>query len=143
MFLGEMYIPFAEMPNLRNIALTGDEYDDTAYLALTQGEGSIPQSNRPVGNEAPVNFGGGPKSGFKPVYDWKNPSQQNLFIDIFVYFVQVVWKADTVWLVELFTLVQIYVFFIYLSIYTLLMMLWWKCIFADSDRRRLHVVVII
>lgn len=110
MFLGEMYIPFAEMPNLRNIALTGDEYDDTAYLALTQGEGSIPQSNRPVGNEAPVNFGGGPKSGFKPVYDWKNPSQQNLFIDIFVYFVQVVWKADTVWLVELFTLVQIYVF---------------------------------
>lgn len=75
-----MYIPFAEMPNLRNIALTGDEYDDTAYLALTQGEGSIPQSNRPVGNEAPVNFGGGPKSGFKPVYDWKNPSQQNLYL---------------------------------------------------------------
>lgn len=67
--VGEMYIPFAEMPNLRNIALTGDEYDDTAYLALTQGEGSIPQSNRPIGNEAPVNFGGGSKSGFKPVYD--------------------------------------------------------------------------
>ena len=68
-FPGEMYLPFAEMPNLRNIALTGDEYDDTAYLALTQGEGSIPQSNKPVGNDAPVNFGGGSKSGFKPVYD--------------------------------------------------------------------------
>lgn len=122
MFLGEMYIPFAEMPNLRNIALTGDEYDDTAYLALTQGEGSIPQSNRPVGNEAPVNFGGGPKSGFKPVYDWKNPSQQNLFIDIFVYFVQVVWKADTVWLVELFTLVQIYDF-----LYTCPFIHYWWC----------------
>lgn len=86
MFLGEMYIPFAEMPNLRNIALTGDEYDDTAYLALTQGEGSIPQSNRPVGNEAPVNFGGGSKSGFKPVYDWKKPSQQNLFTVLFTSF---------------------------------------------------------
>lgn len=70
-FPGEMYLPFAEMPNLRNIALTGDEYDDTAYLALTQGEGSIPQSKKPVGNDAPVNFGGGSKSGFKPVYDWQ------------------------------------------------------------------------
>lgn len=143
MFLGEMYIPFAEMPNLRNIALTGDEYDDTAYLALTQGEGSIPQSNRPVGNEAPVNFGGGPKSGFKPVYDWKNPSQQNLFIHIFVYFVQVVWKADTVWLVELFTLVQIYVFYIRVHLYIIDDVMMKVRIFADSDRRRLHVVVII
>ncbi|OPL07236.1 hypothetical protein AM593_04925, partial [Mytilus galloprovincialis] len=66
--VGTDYIPFAEMPDLRNIALTGDENDDSKYLALTQGEGSIPQSNRPMGNDTPVNFGGN-KSGFKPVYD--------------------------------------------------------------------------
>lgn len=66
---GTDYIPFAEMPDLRNIALTGDETDDSKYLALTQGEGSIPHNQRPVGNNAPVNFGGTNKSGFKPVYD--------------------------------------------------------------------------
>ena len=65
-----MYIPFAEMPNLRNIVLTGDEQDDRMYKALTQGEGSIPQTQRPQGNDATVNFGGGGgSSGFKPVYD--------------------------------------------------------------------------
>ena len=65
-----MYIPFAEMPDLRNIALTGREDDESVYKALTQGEGSIPRNDRPVGNNAPVNFGGGgAKSGFKPVYD--------------------------------------------------------------------------
>ena len=73
--LGEDWLPFAEMPDLRNIALTGHEADDSRYLALTQGEGSIPQQYRPSGNDAPVNFGasgsGGPKgSGFRPVYDW-------------------------------------------------------------------------
>lgn len=56
------------MPDLRNIALTGDEADDSKYLALTQGEGSIPRSKGPVGNDTAVNFGG-TKSGFKPVYD--------------------------------------------------------------------------
>lgn len=66
---GEMYLPFAEMPDLRNIALTGREDDDSQYLALTQGEGSIPRNSQPVGNNAPVNFGGTSKSGFKPVYD--------------------------------------------------------------------------
>jgi len=66
-----MYLPFAEMPDLRNIALTGREDNDTPYKALTQGEGSIPRSSRPVGNNAPVNFGagGGTKSGFRPVFD--------------------------------------------------------------------------
>ncbi|XP_067667747.1 protein FAM221B-like [Haliotis asinina] len=70
--VGEMYLPFAEMPNLRNITLTGEEYDDSRYLALTQGEGSIPQTQRPVGNNAAVSFGGGgggARGGFKPVYD--------------------------------------------------------------------------
>ena len=64
-----MYLPFAEMPDLRNIALTGCEDDDSQYLALTQGEGSIPHNQGPVGNNAPVNFGGKTSSGFKPTYD--------------------------------------------------------------------------
>lgn len=80
--VGEEWLPFAEMPELRNIALTGQEADDSRYLALTQGEGSIPQHERPVGNNAAVNFGasssrgggsrgpGGPSgSGFRPVHD--------------------------------------------------------------------------
>ncbi|KAK7116080.1 protein FAM221B-like isoform X2 [Littorina saxatilis] len=73
--VGQEWLPFAEMPDLRNIALTGHEEDDSRYLALTQGEGSIPQYVRPAGNDAVVNFGasgsrgGGGGSGFKPVYD--------------------------------------------------------------------------
>ncbi|XP_076465233.1 protein FAM221B-like [Babylonia areolata] len=72
--VGQDWLPFAEMPDLRNIALTGQEADDSRYLALTQGEGSIPQQYRPAGNDAPVNFGAsgsqGPGgSGFRPVYD--------------------------------------------------------------------------
>lgn len=69
MFIGEMYISFAEMLNLRNIVLIGDEYDDIVYLVFIQGEGFILQFNRFVGNEVLVNFGGGFKSGFKLVYD--------------------------------------------------------------------------
>ncbi|KAH3741594.1 protein FAM221B-like isoform X2 [Dreissena polymorpha] len=70
--VGEMYLPFAEMPHLRNIALTGAEDDDSRYQALVQGEGSIPR-NRAI--EAPGNSQafpaprGGASSGFKPVYD--------------------------------------------------------------------------
>ena len=65
-----MYLPFAEMPHLRNIALTGDEEDDSMYNALTQGEGSIPR-NRQItsGNDAPFPAGGTTKSGFRPVFD--------------------------------------------------------------------------
>ncbi|XP_064609061.1 protein FAM221B-like [Liolophura sinensis] len=71
---GAKYLPFAEMPDLRNIALTGQESDDSAYLALTQGEGSIPTSQRPQGNNAVVSFHGQPQGGssrtpFRPVYD--------------------------------------------------------------------------
>ena len=77
-FVGTDYIPFAEMPDLRNIALTEDETDDSKYLALTQGEGSIPRSKGPVGNDTVVNFGG-TKSGFKPVYDWNIVRQQSCY----------------------------------------------------------------
>lgn len=75
-FPGEDWLPFAEMPDLRNIALTGEDTDDSRYLALTQGEGSIPLKSRPVGNDAPINFGAsgsrggrGGGGGFRPVYD--------------------------------------------------------------------------
>lgn len=68
-----MYLPFAEMPHLRNIALTGDEDDDSRYLALVQGEGSIPRRKQITsGNEQPFpgpGTGGPSNSGFKPVYD--------------------------------------------------------------------------
>lgn len=69
--VGEMYLPFAEMPHLRNIALTGDEYDDSRYKALTQGEGSIPRQRAlpSSGNEATFPAPGASRSGFKPVYD--------------------------------------------------------------------------
>ncbi|XP_050402132.1 protein FAM221B [Patella vulgata] len=69
--IGEHYLPFNEMPNLRNITLTGDEEDDSMYRALTGGQGSIPRNQRAIGNDAPVNFGGGSsgKSGFRPTYD--------------------------------------------------------------------------
>ena len=65
-----MYLPFAEMPHLRNIALTGDENDDSRYQALVQGEGSIPKRKQIMsGNGAPFPARGASKSGFKPVYD--------------------------------------------------------------------------
>ncbi|WAR01031.1 F221B-like protein [Mya arenaria] len=68
--VGEMYLPFAEMPHLRNIALTGDEDDDSRYLALVQGEGSIPRRKQiEAGNHQPFPQQGASKSGFKPVYD--------------------------------------------------------------------------
>ncbi|KAL5004593.1 hypothetical protein ScPMuIL_018049 [Solemya velum] len=65
---GEAYLPFADMPDLRNIALTGCDSDESRYKALTQGEGAIPMGEKPVGNDAPVNFSV-PGSRFKPVYD--------------------------------------------------------------------------
>ncbi|XP_067888236.1 protein FAM221B-like [Heterodontus francisci] len=37
---GEAYLPFAEMPNLRNAVLSGNEEDDSAYQAITSGTGS-------------------------------------------------------------------------------------------------------
>lgn len=68
---GEAYLPFAEMPNLRNAVLTGDEGDDSVYLALTGGQGHIPISDKPAGNDQVFRPGGrgGGGSGFRPVYD--------------------------------------------------------------------------
>ncbi|RUS87037.1 hypothetical protein EGW08_005190 [Elysia chlorotica] len=73
--VGTDWLPFAEMPDLRNIALTGNESDDRKYLALKQFD-AIP-ANAVTGNDQPVKFsnsrgggGSGPSgSGFRPVFD--------------------------------------------------------------------------
>lgn len=78
--VGTDWLPFAEMPDLRNIALTGNETDDSQYLALKQFD-AIPQ-NAVTGNNQPVQLGSsreggggsragpsGTNSGFRPVYD--------------------------------------------------------------------------
>lgn len=58
------------MPNLRNAVLTGDEHDDSVYRALTGGQGHIPITNRPAGNDAVFHpLQGAKASGFRPVYD--------------------------------------------------------------------------
>ena len=82
LFPGTAWLPFAEMPDLRNIALSGNEVDDARYLELRELD-PIPK-NAVTGNNAPVNFGGGSRgggssgfggsksggaSGFRPVYD--------------------------------------------------------------------------
>ena len=86
LFSGTDWLPFAEMPDLRNIALSGNEVDDSRYLELREMD-PIPH-NAITGNDAVVNFGGaGPSSrrggggsgfpgsksgggsGFRPVYD--------------------------------------------------------------------------
>jgi hypothetical protein len=68
--LGEEYLPFAEIPSLRNMVLTGDEIDDSPFLALREGEGRIPESRAITGNDAPVNFGQRSSgSNFRPTYD--------------------------------------------------------------------------
>ncbi|XP_005100430.1 protein FAM221B [Aplysia californica] len=90
--VGTDWLPFAEMPDLRNIALSGNEEDDSKYLALREYD-AIP-ANAVTGNNEVVNFGGGRnpgtsrdfggrggrfggaaggggggRSGFRPVYD--------------------------------------------------------------------------
>ncbi|CAL1545476.1 unnamed protein product [Lymnaea stagnalis] len=71
--VGTDWIPFAEMPDLRNIALTGNEQDESRYLALKQFD-AIPD-NAVTGNNTVVPFKGGRGGtsrggpGFKPTYD--------------------------------------------------------------------------
>ncbi|XP_072030102.1 LOW QUALITY PROTEIN: protein FAM221B-like [Amphiura filiformis] len=64
---GEAYLPFAEMPELRNMALTGVDDNPGIYQALMDGRGPIPRS-RAIDQNTPVK----PptkKSTFKPVWD--------------------------------------------------------------------------
>ncbi|XP_077988532.1 protein FAM221B-like [Glandiceps talaboti] len=64
---GEEYLPFAEMPELRNMALTGEDDNPGIYPKLVFGEGNIPR-NRAITQDTPYRP---PQSGsgFKPVYD--------------------------------------------------------------------------
>ena len=81
MLLGADYLPFAEIPSLRNMVLTGEDDGDMSYLRLTNGSGSLP-SSQPADNSTVVpfhgdrgggrggsDFGGSSRGGFKPVYD--------------------------------------------------------------------------
>lgn len=52
--VGEAYLPFEEMPNLRNMVLTGDETEPgPMYKAITNGRGPIPQG-RAITQDTPV-----------------------------------------------------------------------------------------
>ena len=59
---GTAYIPFAEIPRLRNMALTGRASDGSSYRSLTASSGpptgsvSCTQA-KPVDNNTPVPFG--------------------------------------------------------------------------------------
>ncbi|XP_072167013.1 uncharacterized protein [Diadema setosum] len=64
---GQDYLPFAEMPNLRNMALTGVDDDPGIYTALVEGEGAIPRSQRAITQDTPFMPPSG--SGFNPVWD--------------------------------------------------------------------------
>ena len=64
---GEDYLPFAEMPNLRNMALTGVDDDPGIYQALIDGRGPIPRSRAITDQNSPVRPN--KSSGFKPVWD--------------------------------------------------------------------------
>ncbi|XP_071845006.1 protein FAM221B-like isoform X2 [Apostichopus japonicus] len=64
---GEAYLPFEEMPNLRNMVLTGDETEPgPMYKAITNGRGPIPQG-RAITQDTPVRM---PKqNGLKPFWN--------------------------------------------------------------------------
>ncbi|XP_041464442.1 protein FAM221B-like [Lytechinus variegatus] len=64
---GQDYLPFAEMPNMRNMALTGVDNDPGIYTDLVEGEGAIPRSNRAITQDTPFMPPSG--SGFNPVWD--------------------------------------------------------------------------
>ncbi|XP_032809301.1 protein FAM221B [Petromyzon marinus] len=64
--VGEAYLPFAEIPKLRNAVLTGSEEDDTEYKALREGG----LAALPPGQPAEDGVASDTKaSGFRPVYD--------------------------------------------------------------------------
>ncbi|XP_071845007.1 protein FAM221B-like isoform X3 [Apostichopus japonicus] len=65
--VGEAYLPFEEMPNLRNMVLTGDETEPgPMYKAITNGRGPIPQG-RAITQDTPVRM---PKqNGLKPFWN--------------------------------------------------------------------------
>ena len=72
--LGENYLPFAEIPALRNMALTGVDNMDMSYMSAIEppdfSRMPLPSSQPAADNNSVVPFGGrGSNSGFRPVYD--------------------------------------------------------------------------
>ncbi|XP_072920030.1 protein FAM221B-like isoform X3 [Hemitrygon akajei] len=51
---GEAYLPFAEMPNLRNAVLSGNEKDDSAYQNITSGTGPYSRLGPSSNSAGPV-----------------------------------------------------------------------------------------
>ena len=75
---GADYLPFAEIPSLRNMVLTGEDDGDMSYIAQIASpyaKNALPPPKGPAAdNTTPFpggrNGGGGPSSsGFRPLYD--------------------------------------------------------------------------
>ena len=69
---GKDYYPFAEIPSLRNMVLTGHDDEDMSYMAVQYPPDMqpLPPSAEPADNNTVVPFGGAKKkTGFRPVYD--------------------------------------------------------------------------
>jgi len=73
LFTGADYLPFSEIPSLRNMVLTGEDDGDMTYMKMMEANQlqALPPSgtNPSADNNTPFPFGGGKTSGFKPVYD--------------------------------------------------------------------------
>ena len=72
---GEDWYPFAEIPQLKKLALTGVDDKDMSYMSRVDfpdySRMPLPPSSAPADNTSVVPFGNGSKtkSSFKPVYD--------------------------------------------------------------------------
>ena len=55
---GADYLPFAEIPSLRNMVLTGEDDGDMSYMSVMQSPYAQPlPMNHPTDNRTPVEFG--------------------------------------------------------------------------------------
>ena len=75
-FSGADYLPFAEIPSLRNMVLTGEDDEDMSYMAQIDSpyakHALPPAQGPPSDNNTPFpgpGSGRGGASGFRPVYD--------------------------------------------------------------------------
>lgn len=86
MFSGADYLPFAEIPSLRNMVLTGEDDGDMSYMKMHEAIAELPD-NKPRDNSSVVPYRAGPpgasnaggpagrggnaggRGGFRAVYD--------------------------------------------------------------------------
>jgi len=71
---GADYLPFSEIPSLRNMVLTGEDDGDMSYLRMSEQGAIAPGASASSGHRPPADNNtvvpyGQTKSGFKPVYD--------------------------------------------------------------------------